>query len=54
MPCKIPPARPSYTARTNHAAKNLYVLKSDSSLNNAVNGYKVFGKNKKSQVSNPL
>lgn len=51
MPCKIPPARPSYTARSNHAAKNLYVFKSDSSLNNAVNGYKIFGKTKKVQTS---
>ncbi|XP_039248295.2 protein Flattop-like [Styela clava] len=51
MPCKIPPARPSYTARSRDAAKNLHNLKQTSPLNNAVNGYKKFEKTKKSQTS---
>lgn len=51
MPCKIPPARPSYTARSRDAAKNLHNLKQTSPLNNAVNGYKKFDKTKKCQTS---
>lgn len=51
MPCKIPPARPSYTARSPDAVKNLYKIKQTSPLNNAVNGYKKFDKSKKLQTS---
>lgn len=42
MPRKIPPARPSYTARSNRAANTLKLFKENSTLNNAINGYKEF------------
>lgn len=42
MPRNIPPARPSYTARSDRAAHNLRSFKETSPLNNAVNGYKEF------------
>ncbi|XP_002128225.2 uncharacterized protein LOC100185443 [Ciona intestinalis] len=46
MPRNIPPARPSYTARSNRAASNLLQFKESSPLNTAVNGYKEFGPKK--------
>lgn len=52
MPCKIPPARPSYTARSQGAANNLRKVKKSSPLNNAVNGYKKFEKKIKVQKFN--
>jgi len=42
MPRKIPPARPSYTARSIRAANTMKLFKGNSTLNNAVNGYKEF------------
>lgn len=49
MPCKIPPPRPSYTARSYHASQNLRKEKARSPLNNAVNGYKESKHTKKTQ-----
>lgn len=51
MPRKIPPARPSYTARSNRAANTLRIFKGSSTLNNAVNGYKEFPARPKSKTS---
>jgi len=42
MPRNIPPARPSYTARSDRAAESLKNFKETSPLNQAVNGYKEF------------
>uniref|UniRef100_H2YQV8 Protein Flattop n=1 Tax=Ciona savignyi TaxID=51511 RepID=H2YQV8_CIOSA len=51
MPRKIPPARPSYTARSDRAAQNLLQFKDASPLNTAVNGYKEFTPNKSKNLS---
>nr|CAB3226645.1 UPF0740 protein C1orf192-like [Phallusia mammillata] len=53
MPRNIPPARPSYTARSARAANNLLNFKETSPLNNAVNGYKEFSPGKPKRVITP-
>ncbi|CAK8694680.1 unnamed protein product [Clavelina lepadiformis] len=53
MPRQIPPARPSYTARSNTAAHNLKIFKEVSPLNDAVNGYRKFLL-KKSKKTSPI